>query len=98
MLNEVNDVVNRPSHYNAGKFEVIDIIESILNSLKVTPYQAYCLGNTLKYIARAGLKGSFEEDIRKALVYLHWAIGEDSREKTQENPKVLWLNTIPLKR
>ena len=78
---EVYDNVKKPSHYNAGKYEVIDIIESILNTLKVEPFQAYCLGNSLKYIARAGLKGDFKEDIKKALMYLQWAIGEDPRNE-----------------
>ena len=78
---EVYDNVKKPSHYNAGRYEVIDIIESILNTLKVEPFQAYCLGNSLKYIARAGLKGDFKEDIKKALMYLQWAIGEDPRNE-----------------
>jgi len=54
--------VNHPAHYNTGKFEVIDVIEDWnLN---------FCLGNALKYIARAEHKGNFEEDIRKAIWYL----------------------------
>lgn len=74
------DTVKKPAHYNSGKYEVIDVIESVLNSLKdIMPFQAYCLGNALKYISRAGLKGDFVEDIQKAIMYLNWAIGKDPR-------------------
>lgn len=73
------DVVKKPEHYNSGKYEVIDIIDSVLTSLYATPFQAYCLGNSLKYICRAGLKGDFTEDIKKAIMYLSWAIGDDPR-------------------
>lgn len=56
--------VNHPSHYNNGKFEVIDIIEEFeLN---------FHLGNTFKYIARAGKKDptKYIEDLKKAKWYL----------------------------
>ena len=33
----MTDMVNHPPHYNAGKYEVIDIIESITNSMELTP-------------------------------------------------------------
>lgn len=75
------DPVKKPKHYNSGKYEVIDMIESALSALPVLPFQAYCLGNALKYICRAGLKGDFSEDIRKAIMYLNWAIGVDSRNE-----------------
>lgn len=74
------DNVKKPAHYNSGKYEIIDVIESVLNGLKsIMPFQAYCLGNALKYISRAGLKGDFTEDIQKAIMYLKWSIGEDPR-------------------
>lgn len=76
------DNVKKPAHYNSGKYEIIDVIESVLNSLKdIMPFQAYCLGNALKYISRAGLKGDFVEDIQKAIMYLNWAIGKDPRNE-----------------
>lgn len=75
------DPVKKPKHYNSGKYEVIDMIESALSALPVLPFQAYCLGNALKYICRAGLKGDFSEDIRKAITYLNWAIGVDLRNE-----------------
>lgn len=79
------DPVKKPKHYNSGKYEVIDMIESALSALPVLPFQAYCLGNALKYICRAGLKGDFSEDIRKAITYLNWAIGVDLRNEETRN-------------
>jgi len=58
----MSDVVNHPKHYNAGQFEVIDVIED----WKL----GFNLGNTVKYIARADHKGSSHDDLKKALWYL----------------------------
>lgn len=56
------DVVNQPNHYTAGGIETIDFIEA--------KGLGFHLGNAIKYISRAGRKGDFEEDIRKAIWYL----------------------------
>lgn len=61
----MNDPVNKPSHYTDGKIEVIDFIEDKkLN---------FNLGNTVKYIARAGKKDPAKllEDLKKAQWYLN---------------------------
>lgn len=57
------DVINSPSHYARGRFEVWDIIEHFrLN---------YNIGNVAKYILRAGVKTkSPVQDYKKAIVYL----------------------------
>ncbi len=60
---QASDKVNHPSHYNAGQFEVIDVIEDW--SL------GFHLGNTVKYIARAPHKGTELEDLKKARWYLN---------------------------
>jgi len=59
-----NDPVNHPSHYTSGKIEVIDFIED--------QKLGFCLGNTVKYVARAGKKdpGKLLEDLKKAQWYL----------------------------
>ena len=54
--------VNHPNHYNAGKFEVIDVIED----WKL----GFHLGNVVKYVARAEHKEVKDEDLKKALWYL----------------------------
>lgn len=66
--------INHPSHYNAGKFEAIEVIED----WKL----GFSLGNAVKYIARAGKKdGSPElEDLKKAQWYLARRIKELSGE------------------
>jgi hypothetical protein len=56
------DMVNSPPHYTAGGVETIDFIEAKgLN---------YNLGNAVKYITRAGLKGDRVEDLKKAKWYI----------------------------
>lgn len=59
------DTVNHPAHYTDGKIEVIDFIED--------KKLGFCLGNAVKYIARAGKKDPSKEveDIRKAIWYLN---------------------------
>jgi len=61
---EKNDPVNHPSHYTSGKIEVIDFIED--------QKLGYHLGNSVKYIARAGKKdpNTEVEDLEKAMWYL----------------------------
>jgi len=77
MLNIMNineDVVNHPSHYTAGKYEVIDMIGEIVGHYEGEV--AYDLGNTIKYISRAGLKNpdKLVEDLKKGRFYLDRAI------------------------
>lgn len=56
------DLINKPPHYTFSSIEVMDVIEDWkLN---------YHLGNVVKYLARAGKKGSFIMDLRKACWYL----------------------------
>jgi len=57
--------VDHPSHYNAGKIEVIDFIEDQeLN---------FSRGNALKYLVRAGVKDKVKEveDLQKAAWYIN---------------------------
>lgn len=59
------EAVNHPAHYGgAGNpYEVICVIEA----WKLD----FCLGNTVKYIARAGKKDAVVQDLKKALWYLN---------------------------
>lgn len=56
--------VTHPKHYNAGKIEVIEAIEDW--------GLGFHLGNTVKYVARAGKKDPTKEieDLEKAAWYL----------------------------
>ena len=66
--NEITDktdpkeMVNHPSHYNMGKYEAIDVIEYW--------NLGFNLGNTVKYISRAGHKDDIIQDLKKAKWYL----------------------------
>lgn len=70
------DVVNHPSHY-AGKIECIDYIRD-----KLTPegFTEYCIGNVLKYVSRWRKKDGIQ-DLKKAAVYLNWAIESAAKEE-----------------
>lgn len=70
------DVVNHPSHY-AGNIECIDYIRD-----KLTPegFTEYCIGNVLKYVSRWRKKDGIQ-DLKKAAVYLNWAIESAAKEE-----------------
>ena len=61
------DVIKNPKHYCDGrKFEPKDVIHDWgLN---------FNLGNTVKYIARAGRKDDIVQDLKKARQYLDFEI------------------------
>ena len=64
--------VNHPDYYQAGGIEAIDVIEAW--------GLGFCLGNTVKYIARAGKKGNRLTDLKKAAWYLNREIEKEERE------------------
>lgn len=70
IINDKSDAVNSPSHYADGKIEVIDFIED--------KKLGFCLGNAVKYIARAGKKDPTKEveDLKKARWYIERRIKE----------------------
>lgn len=55
-----------PEHYDQGGIEPKDFINS--HNLN------FNLGNVVKYVCRAAYKGSQEEDLRKAINYLHFEL------------------------
>lgn len=63
--------VNHPPHYQANGVEAMDVIEAF--------GLGFCLGNTVKYLLRAGRKGDALEDLRKGRWYLDREIAR--REK-----------------
>lgn len=58
------EAVNHPAHYGGADnpYEAIKVIEAW--------GLGFCLGNTVKYIARAGKKDSTIQDLKKARWYL----------------------------
>lgn len=74
----VNEAVNHPSYYKSGGIEAIDVIEAWNLD--------FCLGNTVKYIARCGKKSDkVVEDLKKAAWYLDREI--DCLEEGRMNKK-----------
>jgi len=83
-LSPFKDIVNHPSHYTDGKYEVIDIIEDQLGKER---FEGFCLGNTIKYICRAGKKDPTKkiEDLKKAKWYLNHLIEKKEKEEAKSN-------------
>jgi hypothetical protein len=59
--------VNHPSHYNQGTIECIEALKSALTPEQFT---GFCRGNAIKYLWRAGRKGSVGQDLLKAKWYI----------------------------
>ena len=67
-----------PSYYKRGTAPVWDFIrDQGLN---------FHLGNAVKYICRAGYKGSAEEDLEKAIVYLQNELTNARRKNLSRQP------------
>ena len=62
------EAVNHPQHYGGGDnpYEAIKVIDAW--------DLGFCLGNTVKYVARAGKKNDRLEDLKKARWYLEHEI------------------------
>lgn len=77
----MGNTVSHPSHYNVGKYEVIDVIEDQGWG------EGFNRGNALKYIMRAKHKDASKEieDLEKARWYIDREI---SRLKTEAAPKI----------
>ena len=59
------ETVNHPPHYGGDTvYEVIKVIEAWGLAA------SFCLGNVIKYVARAPFKGNTLEDLKKARWYL----------------------------
>ena len=57
-----NDPVNHPGHYTSHP--------SGVECIQITEHLNFCLGNAIKYLWRAGLKGDSTEDLKKAAWYI----------------------------
>lgn len=76
------DLVNHPPHYtvHSSGVECIDVVEGF----------DFNLANAIKYVWRAGLKGSRQQDLQKALWYLdraekNRALGSDVVQENVTN-------------
>lgn len=64
--------VNHPAHYK-GKDNPYEAIK-VIDAWKL----GFCLGNAIKYIARAGYKEDRIEDLKKAIWYLQHEIDKNT--------------------
>lgn len=56
------DSINHPKHYNEHP--------SGVECIEITEHFNFNVGNAIKYLWRAGLKGEQSEDLRKAVWYV----------------------------
>ena len=77
-LSVPHDPVNHPSHYTSHP--------SGVECIQITEHMGFNIGNTIKYLWRAGLKDSQPaiQDLEKALWYLQREI--DRQKKLQDAP------------
>lgn len=68
---ESREAVDHPAHYMKHP--------SGIECIQITEHMNFCLGNAIKYIWRAGLKGEELEDLRKARWYLDREIERRTR-------------------
>jgi len=55
--------VDHPPHYTQNP--------SGVECIQVTEHMNFCIGNAIKYLWRAGLKGDAIEDLQKAMWYIN---------------------------
>ncbi|NBU33801.1 DUF3310 domain-containing protein [bacterium] len=71
------DTVNHPKHYTSHP--------SGVECIEITEHMNFCLGNAVKYIWRANLKGKEIEDLRKARWYIDREIQRILNGETNKN-------------
>ena len=73
--------VEHPDHYQTESgIEAIEVIEAFFPD-------SFHLGNAFKYIARAGRKGDYVEDLQKAAWYLQREIDRHATDTTTQAAK-----------
>lgn len=69
------DMVNHPQHYTSHP--------SGVECIEVTRHYGFNVGNAIKYLWRAGLKGDAIEDLRKAAWYINDEIARREKEASK---------------
>lgn len=62
MKRKANDPVENPAHYTQHP--------SGVECIQIAEHHSFCIGNAIKYLWRADLKGDEIEDLRKAYWYI----------------------------
>lgn len=86
-----SDPVNHPKHY---KLEGLDIeaIDVIRAALGAEGFEAYCIGNALKYLLRQGKKDPAKQDQAKARTYLNFILDGPAQKPVTISlqPAAMW--------
>lgn len=82
------DPVNKPKHYNSSP-AVCDCGRPI-ECIDVTRHMTFNIGNVVKYIWRAGLKGSLIEDLKKA----RWYLDDEIKKHEGEKPLAMTMRDL----
>jgi hypothetical protein len=70
------DLVNHPPHYTTHP--------SGIECIEITEHLNFCLGNAVKYIWRADLKGDSITDLEKAAFYINREISRRKRSQPDD--------------
>ena len=79
----MSDPVNHPSHYQYGKFEVIDVLEEAVR-LAPDPVKGSLQYQVLKYMLRLWGKDNPLQDAKKSRWYLNRLIGNMEEDAKYE--------------
>lgn len=71
LLDRQDEIIERPKHYTEHP--------SGIECITITEHMPFCLGNVIKYVWRAGLKGDRLQDLKKARWYLEREINRLER-------------------
>ena len=85
MENVMTDTVNNPKHYTSHP--------SGVECIEITEHMNFCLGNAVKYIWRASLKGKEIEDLRKARWYIDREIQRLAEMRSLEGAEMRSLDS-----
>ena len=73
----MSDPVNHPPHYKSHP--------SGVECIQITEHMGFNLGNAVKYIWRADLKGNAGDDLKKAA----WYINREIERRQHEDKKIV---------
>jgi len=75
---EIEKAVNHPNHYGGDTiYETIKVLKAWMTPEQ---FEGFCLGNTIKYISRAGKKDAKLQELKKAKFYLDYQTKEMEAE------------------
>jgi hypothetical protein len=75
----MSNPVSHPTHYTSHP--------SGIECIWITEHMGFCLGNAIKYIWRADLKGDAIEDLEKAAWYINREIQKRKYDATRTTPR-----------